>query len=213
MNIEIIIEGSATSGNAGHRGIPGHQGGSLKKGQIATTTATAPEKTATASKVKNPFKTLEGKIKRRLILINRAVAYINVAALPPGRWFYRLIRNEKGQVAQYLIGVGRTVYAVLNAKGELLGDKRPSATAGEAETGAPPEAAAQSGIDVQTSIQYQLQLLTDEQAQLWAELTGNQILKASDLAANWDDWTPEGLVQLLLVRSEGESNARDGTDD
>lgn len=206
MNIEIILEGSSTSGNAGHRGIPGHQGGSLKKGQIATATATAtaPAKKPTASLVKNPFKTLEGAIKRRLVLINRGIAYINIAALPQGRWFYRLIRNEKGKVAQYIIGQGRTIYAVMNAKSELLGDKRPSK---DAISAAEAEVPAQSGVDIQTSIQYQLQSMTDEQAQLWAELTDNQILKASDLAANWDDWTLQGLVQLLLVRSEGESDA------
>jgi len=57
-------------------------------------------------------------------------------------------------------------------------------------------------IDTEASIRYQLEHLTDEQAALWYEFAGVAPRSAAELAASWADWSLEGLVTLLVVRSE-----------
>ena len=223
--IEIIFEGSATSGNRGHYGIPGHQGGSLKKGersyipedpQVAKKTPAQQqqpfgadaEQTGPPKLQPGPFVTLGGKQKRRKELINRSVGFINMSKLPDNYWFYKVIRDDTGRVEYYIVGHGNKIYSILNKNSELLGDKRPSQEIAEAAESAP------GGVDLVASIQYQLQMLTDEEAASWCELTGNATMSASALAAQWNDWSVEGLSQLLFVRAPdgGEEGDTDGNE-
>ncbi|NLG28164.1 MAG: hypothetical protein GX557_09645 [Chloroflexi bacterium] len=72
-------------------------------------------------------------------------------------------------------------------------------------------------IDIAASIRYQLEHLTDEQAALWYEYAGVEARSAAELAASWADWSIEGLVTLLVVRSERpdgeEADAMQGEED
>ena len=57
-------------------------------------------------------------------------------------------------------------------------------------------------FDIEASIRYQLEHLTDEQAALWYEFAEAEPRSAAELTATWADWSLEGLVTLLVVRSE-----------
>jgi len=57
-------------------------------------------------------------------------------------------------------------------------------------------------VSVKRSIEYQLAELTDEQAAEYVRIVGEEAMTARQVRAWWEDWTRDGLAQLLYVRME-----------
>jgi len=62
-------------------------------------------------------------------------------------------------------------------------------------------------LDIRRSIQYQLDQLTDKQAATYCRIINAEPMTAKELAAWWEDWSWDGLAQLLTVRLDAESDA------
>lgn len=61
-------------------------------------------------------------------------------------------------------------------------------------------------VDIRRSIQYQLDELTDDQAAEYCQIIDEEPMTARELAAWWEDWSWDGLAQLLYVRQEREED-------
>lgn len=60
-------------------------------------------------------------------------------------------------------------------------------------------------VDIRRSIRWQLDNLTAEQAAEYSRIVGEEPMTAAELADWWEDWTWDGLAQLLWVRQETEA--------
>ena len=65
-------------------------------------------------------------------------------------------------------------------------------------------------VDIKRSIRYQLDEITDAQAAEYSRIIGVEPMTARELAAWWEDWSWDGLAQLLYVRMEPERVAEGG---
>ena len=182
--VELILEGSAVSGNFGHQGQPGHVGGSG---------AGVPGVELT----RHAFARM--KERRKYDSVKRATRALDNVVVPEGDWYMTMTR--KGRPDGFLVGTGRAVKTILPQqykKEKLRGpDMADTVTMEEAEGDT-------TRIDARASIEYQFANMTNEQAALFCQIAELPPMTVEALADWWQDWTMDGLAQLLFVQTEPE---------
>ena len=176
---EVGVAGQ--SGNFRHAGVKGQLGGSAPGGGGLSAQVRLSQHAFQRTAERHQW----GNVKR-------ALRAMEGKPTPEGEWFAKMGAGEppKG----YLVGEDGVVKTVLGGwynPAKLRGEEVPLAEAGGT-----------SQLSVTKSIRWHLARITQAQVDAYTELVGLERMTPAEFSEWWDDWTWDGLFQIMWARGE-----------